>query len=693
MKGLVINYCFLLLMVICLTQASAQNISRIDSLKKNLPGVSGVEKFNLLNDLGFEYRLSYPDSTIYYCLQAYALGQQLKVSKELSKPLSFIGLASAYKGDYKASFDYHLKSVEVAQEQGDSTQLAYCYNNFGRLFFDQGDLTRAYDNLIKSMVIFEKLDDPVGLAYVYRSLTNIHKSQQDYTKALEMAQRAFRLRKQIGDPRGLLSALTELGSVYSEMKSALDANRCFRQADSIAVKMGDDISLAEIRIGWSEFLVNNNEVNRADTLARQAYEMVNRTRNIRLLPRATLLMGLVHYQLDELSNSKKYFENVIKITGQSHLDLQRDAYFYLSKIHEKEGRQSEATMLSNKYLILKESLQSVELARQIEKLQFQLEIEKKERENETLKTNESKNSAIIRQKQLENIILIVIIVFVSLLFLLQWRNSRKRRDANVKLEVQNQKIEKQRKEIVEQNEKLEKRNHELSELNHEQDTLMNIVAHDLKSPLNRIKGLSDLLEMEGELNVNQKKYLSLIKDATRSGLDLITDLLDVNALEVNREPEFSVFNLNAFLNERATIFRHYASSKNIEIKVNQNFNDPVYLDQEYLSRIMDNLISNAIKFSRNNSTIQINTGTRDENCVISVQDHGPGFQPGDLKFLYQKFKKLSARPTGGESSNGLGLAIVKILVDRLGGKIELQTEPGKGSTFEILFPLRKNALV
>lgn len=684
---------FLFSLWICLTQASAQNINRIDTLRKQLNRVTGVEKFNLLNDLGFEFRLSNPDSTIYYCLQAYALGQQLNLPKDLSKPLSFIGLANAYKGDYKASFDYHLKSVEVARAQQDSTQLAYCYNNFGRLFFDQGDLTRAYDNLIKSMVIFEKLDDPVGLAYVYRSLTNIHKSQQDYAKALEMAQKAFKLRKQIGDPRGLLSALIELGSVYSEMKSSLDANRCFKQADSIAVKIGDDISLAEIRIGWAEFLVSHGEVKKADTLARQAYAMVNRTRNIRLLPRATLLMGVVHYHLEKLGDAKKYFESVIKITEQSHLDMQRDALFYLSKIHEKEGKQAEATLLSNKYLILKESLQSVELARQIEKLQFQLEIEKKERENELLKTNESRNSAIIRQKQLENIILIVIIAFVSLLLLLQWRNSRKRKDANVRLETQNQKIEKQRKEIIEQNEKLEKRNLELSELNHEQDTLMNIVAHDLKSPLNRIIGLADLLEMEGELNVNQKKYLSLIKDSTRSGLDLITDLLDVNALEVNREPEFSVFNLNSFLNERANVFRHYAASKNIDIKLTQDFNDPVYLDQEYLARIMDNLISNAIKFSRSNSTVRISTGIREGSCVISVQDDGPGFQSDDLKFLYQKFKKLSARPTGGESSNGLGLAIVKILVDRLGGKIELQTAPGKGSTFEILFPLKSNVLV
>jgi signal transduction histidine kinase len=217
---------------------------------------------------------------------------------------------------------------------------------------------------------------------------------------------------------------------------------------------------------------------------------------------------------------------------------------------------------------------------------------------------------------------------------------------------------------------------------------MNIVAHDLKSPLNRIKGLSDLVEMEGELNTNQKKYLGLIKDSTRSGLDLITDLLDVNALEVNREPEFSIFNLSTFLTERANAFRPGASAKAIEIALEQHVTEPIESDQEYLSRIMDNLISNAIKFSPRNTIIQITSEMKGDLFSISVKDQGPGFNQADIKFMYQKFKKLTARPTGGESSNGLGLAIVKILVDRLGGKIDLKTEVGKGSTFEILLPVR-----
>ncbi|MBX2969963.1 MAG: tetratricopeptide repeat-containing sensor histidine kinase [Cyclobacteriaceae bacterium] len=677
-----------ILLVIVVSPAHGQNISLLDSLHRQLKKSSGVTRFQLLNDIGFEYRLSYPDSTIYYCNQAYTLGLELNVDKELSKPLSFIGLANAYKGDYKSSFEFHLKSVEVAQEQNDSAQLAFCYNNFGRLFYDQGDMTRAYDNLIKSQAIFEKLNDPVGLAYVYRSLSNIYRSQQDYSKALEMALKAYQLRKKTGDPRGLLSALMELGTVYSEMKSSLDANRCFEQADSIAVKINDHISLAEIKLGWGEFLSANDSMNHAAELADEAYKIIIKSDNIRLLPRANLLMGIVSYKLNDFKKSRIFLDKVVGIGSQTHLDLQRDANYYLGKINEREGKLAEAAAYTNKYLILKESLQSVELARQIEKLQFQLEIEKREREYELLKVKQAEADAAVRQKQLENIILIVITGFVTALFLMQWRNSKKRQGANVKLASQNEKIERQRLEISHQNEKLEKRNVELSELNHEKDTLMNIVAHDLKSPLNRIKGLSDLIEMEGELNANQRKYLGLIKDSTRSGLDLITDLLDVNALEVNREPEFSIFNLSTFLTERANAFRPGASAKEIDIVLEQHVTEPVESDQEYLSRILDNLISNAIKFSPRRTVIQIVSEMKGEYFSISVKDQGPGFNPADIKFMYQKFKKLTARPTGGESSNGLGLAIVKILVDRLDGKIDLRTEIGKGSTFEILLPLR-----
>lgn len=666
---------------------------RIDSLKSKLSQATGEKRFSILNDLGFEYRLSSPDTTIYYCKQAYELGTALKVKKNLSKPLSFIGLAFAYKGDYKTSFEYHQDAIRVAEEQKDSIQLGYCYNNFGRLFFEQGDLTRAYNNFIKCYEIFENTNEDVGKAYIARSLSNLYKSQGDYAKALTMSLHAFRLREKIGEPRPLISALTELGLVYGELKQKDSANSCFRRADSLAYNIRDYISQAELKLGWAEFLSSNGDIHQADTLAHNAYWMIVNASNYRLLPRVNLLMGQVHYKLHQYDKAMVYLKNLLAMTSEANLDLQRDAHFYLSQIYENSGNDEKSTQHINRYLILKESLQSVELARQIEKLQFQLEIEKKESETELWKANSARNDAIIAQQRLENIILIAVITFVSALFFVQYRNTKKKREINEKLEQQYAEIQKQKQEIAEQNEKLEKRNHDLSELNHEKDTLMNIVAHDLKSPLNRIHGLSELIEVEGSLSNGQIKYLGLIKDSTRSGLDLIVDLLDVNSLEVNREPYYSNFNLSTFLRDRVGVFGHYASIKEIEIKLIEGSIDDIFLDQEYLARIMDNLISNAVKFSPRNSLIIISAEKTNGFYVIEVKDHGPGFSPGDKKFLYQKFKKLSARPTAGETSNGLGLAIVKILVDRLDGKIELNSTPGQGSEFIISFPVLKEVIV
>jgi signal transduction histidine kinase/tetratricopeptide (TPR) repeat protein len=681
------------LFVVAAASAAGQNRHLIDSLKRVVAKSEGVQKFNALNDLGFEYRLSYPDSTVYYCQQAYDLGVALKLKKDLARPLSFMGLARKFNGDYKGAFQYQSKAVDLAEQQQDSSQIGYCYNNFGRLFFDQGDISRAYDAFLKAKEMFEAINDKPGLAYVYRSLSDLYRSQNDYPKALDMSLQALNIRKQIGEPRSIISSLMELGALYTEMKSKIDAARCFEQADSMAIKLGDRITDTEIKIKFAEFLMDIDQEERAEKMADVVYSFIEKTKNIRLLPQALQLKGMVAYRKNNLNEAIGFFSRVIANTEKSHLDLQRDAYFYLSKIYEKQGKQAEATQATIKYLILKESLQNIELARQIEKLQFQLEIEKKETENQQLKASEVQKEAIIRQQRLQNIILIVVAGFSIVLFVLQYRNSKRRREINEKLAAQNEEIAKQDNEIKKQNEKLSKHNQMLSDINHEKDTLMNIVAHDLKSPLNRIKGLIDLIELSGAvLTEEQQKYISLIKDSTRSGIDLITDLLDVNSLEVNREPNFSIFNLNDFLDDRIGIFRQHALAKHIDIKFDSQAKDLVFLDQEYLARIMDNLLSNAIKFSPKNSLVTVSLGERDGYFFISVKDQGPGFTEEDKKSLFQKFKKLSARPTAGESSNGLGLAIVKTLVDRLEGQIELRTEQQKGSEFFIRFPLKDKVL-
>lgn len=240
-----------------------------------------------------------------------------------------------------------------------------------------------------------------------------------------------------------------------------------------------------------------------------------------------------------------------------------------------------------------------------------------------MKATQAKNTAVIEHQQLQNILLTGVIVFGGLLIFLQWRSNKKHNAINKKLEQQNKFIEQQREEIINQNKHLSRRNRELDDLNHEQDTLMSIVAHDLKSPLNRIRGMMEIMKLENGLTGDQQNYVAMIQQATHAGLDLIKDLLDVHMLQEHTIPTHATFDLSTFILQKTTAFEPSAAVKDIHLQITRVHSEEVYLDSNYLSRILDNLLSNAIKFSRKNTMVKIAAGTQDaENQIECVTFFG-----------------------------------------------------------------------
>ncbi len=679
---------FLLFWSIC---ADAQNIHLIDSLREQLSSkTKGIAQFNLLNDLAWEYRSAYPDSTIYYSKIAYSLGQELKIPIGLAEPLNFIGVAYNYKGDRIKSYEYYDQALQLSNLQNDSLQKAYSNNNLGRLFFEQGVLSRAYDYFIQAQAIFEDINDPSGLAYTYQSLARLYKLQRDDVKAENNYLKANKIRIALGRTPDITSAFIQTGRFYQETNNHDKALHYLHLADSSASSIDDQINLAEIKTYIAKGYLYQGKLTEALAIGSEGLKAILERNNIRMQPQAYLVMGEIKFASNELSDAKKYFTLALTIASKTKdLTSKMDAHFMLWKLSEKERNKTAELQNLNEYLILKDSIKDLDLARQVERLQFEIEIERKERENELLKIDQVKTEAIIRQQKLQNIILIIIIVFVSILGFVQWRNSKKRREINETLAQQNQFIQNQRQEIVDQNEKLSRRNQQLSDINHEKDTLMGIVAHDLKSPLNRIKGITDLMELEGGLTESQLMYAHLIQDSTQAGLDLIKDLLDVHMLEENVVPNYTSFDISIFLLNKTNSFVPAAEAKNIHLHISRVESELVYLDADYISRIIDNLLTNAIKFSNKSSTVEIAATKSNGDLIISIKDEGQGFSEKDKLQLFQKFKKLSARPTAGETSNGLGLAIVKTLVDRMKGSIELLSSQGKGSEFVIKLPLNK----
>ena len=671
-------------------QALAQNLELIEKLKKSLPSESSEQRYTLLNDLAWEYRFAYPDSTIYYSEMAYELGQELKLGKGLARAVNLLGIATNYKGERLKAFEYYSDALEIATRQNDSIQIAHANNNIGRLFYDQGILSRSYDHFVTARSIFTALNDSSGLAYTYQSLANLYKTQRDYGKAEENFLKAYEIRLALGNPRDIMSALVYIGRHYQDANNPETAIRYLKLADSTGHLINDEINLAEIKTYLAESYLAKGRLEESEAMVKDGLSVILKKNNVRMMPQAYQIMGLILVQKNDFTGAKTYFTQSLEVADRiKDLNAKMEAYYNLWKVSEKLNDTRASISHQNQYLILKDSIKDLDLARQVERLQFEIDIQRKEKENAGLKADQEKIASKVQQQKLQNLVLIVIIGFVSMLGLLQWINAKKRRTINEKLIKQNEEIQTQRGEIITQNDKLSKRNQQLSDLNHEKDTLMSIVAHDLKSPLNRIEGLIYLMEMDQKLTPDQRNYLAMIRDATGSGLDLITDLLDVHMIEENVEPNYTTFDISTFLLEKTEAFQQRAASKGIHLNIKRVENEEVFTDRSYLDRIFDNLLSNAIKFSPKNSIVDISADRTQNDFWISVRDRGPGFSHYDQGFLFQKFKKLSARPTAGETSNGLGLAIVKILVDRLKGKIELTTEQGKGSEFIVRFPQTK----
>lgn len=660
----------LLLLSLIVGTAWGQDLTRIIEKKKALETSKGQTRAKILNQIAFEFRNSIPDSTIYFCKQSLSIAESIKDKSLVAESYNFMGLAYAYKGMPKEAMDYYNRALDMANSARDSLQVAYSLNNRGRLFFELADLKRAYENFTKSQLIFESLQNKEGLSYIYRSLSDLFRSQHDYENALEMAIRTREIRMELGEPRGIISSLNQLATIYQLTGDYTRAEVSLREAEKLAGNSEDEVSLAEIKLGLGQLYFNNGSLVNAKTETFRADNIIRRLESPVLLSKTNLLLGKIFFKEKDYKQAVSFLEPARQQAEKySQLEVLTESAFYLAQVYGLQGLTSKSSQLEKVYIKLNDSLKNNELTSLVEKFNFQLEIEKNQRENEVLKINEAKNEALIRFQNLLNAGATIVIIIIGIFSYFLWKSGRARKAANQKLEIQNK---------------------QLVDLNNEKDSLMGIVAHDLRTPLSNIKNIADIVPEMGELNAKQTKYLGLIQASSHSGLDLISELLDVHSLESTKEPRYKSVELKRFLAQHHSYFNTTASAKSITLTLEETPETNIQTDPDWLGRSIDNLVSNAIKFSPKGSTVKISSGITDDQLWISISDQGPGFSEEDKAKVFQKFKKLSARPTAGETSNGLGLSIVKTLVERLRGSVTLLSEKGKGSEFIIRLPIAIN---
>lgn len=231
---------------------------------------------------------------------------------------------------------------------------------------------------------------------------------------------------------------------------------------------------------------------------------------------------------------------------------------------------------------------------------------------------------------------------------------------------------------------------ELARLNNEKNEFMGIVAHDLRSPLTAIKGYAELVLEDAQLGRPEvERYTTHVRDTAERMSEMVRNLLDANAIERGEmKLKIGACELSRELESVVQSFRQKAAAKEQVIHL-ENAPPPVtaMVDGNVMVQILENLISNAIKYSPQARNIVVRLKCLPGVARFEVQDEGPGISLEDQTRLFGKFARLSAKPTGGEHATGLGLSIVKKMVEAMNGRVWCESQAGQGATFIVEVPM------
>ena len=230
---------------------------------------------------------------------------------------------------------------------------------------------------------------------------------------------------------------------------------------------------------------------------------------------------------------------------------------------------------------------------------------------------------------------------------------------------------------------------ELSEINKQKDKLFSIIAHDLKSPFTGILGFTELLinDFDELSDIEKKQYLQNTYSSMKNVLALIENLLtwarfNLNRVEYNPK-EISIAKVIREVFETQNVA---ASVKKIELAFDCNENIKAYADENMISTVIRNLISNAIKFTNSNGTIKVNGFYEGESVKVSVEDNGVGMEPEIANNLFNFDKQTTTAGTNDEKGTGLGLIICKEFIEKNGGKISVVSKVAYGTNISFTLP-------
>ncbi|WP_116034528.1 tetratricopeptide repeat-containing sensor histidine kinase [Rhodohalobacter sp. SW132] len=586
--------------------------------------------------------------------------------------------------DSRLSFEVARQALSIAYDIDYKEGMAGSHNLIGIKYIDFGDHELAHQNYLLALAIEEKLGNDSEIANILNNLSRIYVEQGNFDEAVKYLEASIERWNAVGENRRVLSTTNNLGVIYRREGNYDRALDYFWETVNRTIEQPEPDSLlyivATLNIGNT--YRNKGDLQRAKIHLFAARDFIVRNEYKSHQIFTDLVLGELYKDLGEYDYALAYASTAFELAREeNYRENLKDAHLLLAQIYEDTENYQSAFDHFKQYHQIHDTLQTMQRGERIEEMQVRFDIEKKDREIDLLNKEAALQEARIAQQQQSRTFLIFGMILLLIIVVLLYR-------ANLQRKKNNRELNQSRLEIQKQNIKL-------CNLNKEKDEFMSVAAHDLRNPITSISMAADLISSSPEIDRNTvHEYTGMIKVSANRMLTLINSLLDIQSISASRGGNNKVreVNMNTLVEESVQHFHRPASSKEIELKlILQRELTEIMGDPDNILRILDNLISNAIKYSPAKTSVSIVTEQKGRHVRISVRDQGPGITPEDQQKLFGKFTRLSNRPTGNESSTGLGLFIVKKIAESMDGKVWCESEQGCGSVFFVELPLNQNS--
>lgn len=571
-----------------------------------------------------------------YLDNAHEIASSLDSLAYIAEVNYFNGFIYNKLGNLDESLRYYDLALKQHAEVRDTTTMIKIYVNMGRIYGEQKNYDTSIEVSKKALALAEARKDSLNMSIALQNQGAAYKFLQEWDLALDVLNQSLALNIAPRTQYKNVFPLVNIASIYKEKGDTVQYRQTLWKAYRIAGEFGRLDILAVTERNMVEYYSFINKLDSALIFAEESW---------------------YHANLDQDSRT---YGAIMAV---------------LCEVNEKLGRYQEALCWMKSWKEYELTLLSLEKTEYGEELRVRFDVEKKDAQNQILLEGQKE---LKRQQRWTYVVSgIVVLLLIIIVFILARSNRRASRFTE---------------SLSAKNAEIEQSNAQLIELNADKDALMSIVAHDLKAPLSKIAGLLDVMEMVRNDPDQFEKTSRMMASVVTSGENLINELVLMSSLEKSLVvSDLQEVDMSQLLAECAASFRPAGEKKNIEVTLRPPTESTVLTtSHKYLLRVLDNLMSNAIKFSPRERQVILSGERNGSHFLIDIIDQGPGIPKEDQGRLFQKFVRLKNRPTAGESSTGLGLSIVKELVDQLGGQIEVMSEVGQGSTFRVLLPLDQN---